>query len=127
MAKEANAGELRTKVVVESLAETPDNEGYATETWTNVFGTGKIYRVKWVNVHGVEVYEAMRMDLNEPATLTARYSSLITSECRILHASDANKTAAEKAKLCYEIISINDVENRHQWLEIKVKRQVSAK
>ena len=127
MAKSANAGELRTPIIVEKYTETQNSNAYPVKAWVNVFGTGKQYRVKWVNVHGAEVYEAMRMDLNEPATLTARYSPLITPQCRILHAADASKTAAEKDKLWFEIISIDDVENRHQWLEIKVKRQVSAK
>jgi head-tail adaptor len=125
MAKFANAGELRTPIIVEDLTSTSDSEGYDTKAWVNVFGTGQTYRVKWVNAHGTEVFEAMRMDLNEPATLTARYSDLITPECRILKASDAS--SADKEKLYYEIISFDDVENRHEWLEIKVKRQVSAR
>ncbi len=127
MAKHVNAGELRTPIIIEEYTETQNENGYAVKTWVNVFGTSKVYRVKWVNVHGKEVFEAMRMDLNEPATLTARYSKLITPQCRILHAEDANKTPTEKEKLCFEIISLDNVENRNQWLEIKVKRQVSAK
>ena len=125
MAKYANAGELRTPIIIEKYTETTDGEGYSPKSWTNIFGAGKTCRVKWVNAHGTEVFEAMRMDLNEPATLTARYSPLVTPRCRILLASDANKV--EKEKLYYEIISLDDVENRHEWLEIKVKRQVSAR
>ena len=127
MAKSVNAGSLRTPIIVEEYTETQDGDGYAVKGWVNVFGAGKTYRVKWVNVHGTEVFEAMRLELNEPATLTGRYSPLITAQCRLLLASDAEKTAAEKEKLYYEIISMDDVENRHQWLEIKVKRKVSAR
>lgn len=116
MAKRANAGELRTPVVVESLIETQDADGYPVRVWLNVFGQGKEYRVKWVNVHGREVYESMSLDLKEPATLTGRYSPLITPQCRITKDGEP-----------YEVISIDDVENRHQWLEIKVQRLVSAK
>ncbi len=127
MAKFVNAGELRTPVIVEEHTGAQNGNGYSEKTWANVFGTGKTYRVKWVNAHGAEVFEAMRLDLTEPATLTGRYSPLITEQCRLLLASDSGKTETEKAKLYYEIISIDDVENRHEWLEIKVKRQVSAK
>ncbi len=125
MSKYANAGELRTPIIVEADVGAGDGEGYKTERWTNVFGPDKTTRVKWVNAHGAEVFEAMRLDLNEPATLTARYSPLITSQCRILKVSDIN--SEDKENLYYEIISIDDVENRHEWLEIKVKRKVSAK
>ena len=125
MSKYANAGELRTPIIVEADVGTGDGEGYKTECWTNVFGADKTIRVKWVNAHGAEVFEGMRLDLNEPATLTARYSPLITSQSRILKASD--KDSEDREKLYYEIISIDDVENRHEWLEIKVKRKVSAK
>ncbi len=133
MAKHANAGELRTPIIIEKYTETQNDNGYPIKTWVNVFGTGKVYRVKWVNAHGTEVFEAMRLELNEPATLTCRYSPLIDpkknsgSKYRILYADDASKTAAEKEKLCFEIISIDNVENRNQWMEIKVKRQVSAR
>ena len=127
MAKSANAGDLRTPIIVEEYTGSQNGNGYPVKAWVNVFGADKAYRVKWVNAHGTEVFEAMRLELNEPATLTGRYSSLITDQCRILLVSDASKSTAEKAKLYYEIISINDVENRHEWLEIKVKRQVSAK
>ena len=74
--------------------------------------------MKWVNAHGTEVYQSMNLDLREPATLTGRYSSLITPQCRITKVGDPEP---------YEIISIDDVENRHQWLEIKVQRMVSAR
>lgn len=117
MAKYANAGELRTPVIVERCIETQDADGYPARAWENVFGQGE-YRVKWVNAHGTEVYESMSLDLREPATLTGRYSPLITPQCRIVKAGDPEP---------YEIISIDDVENRHQWLEIKVQRMVSAR
>ena len=83
MAKRANAGDLRTPIIVERLNETQDADGYPGREWENVFGQGNEYRVKWVNVHGREVYESMNLDLKEPATLTGRYSPLITAQCRI--------------------------------------------
>ena len=115
MAKRANAGDLRTLIIVERLNEAQDADGYPVREWVNVFGQGE-YRVKWVNAHGTEVYESMSLDLREPATLTGRYSPLITPQCRITKDGEP-----------YEIISIDDVENRHQWLEIKVQRTVSAR
>jgi head-tail adaptor len=118
MAKRANAGELRTPIIVEELTEMQDVDGYPVRVWFNVFGRDNKYHVKWVNVHGAEVYESMSLNLKEPATLTGRYSPLITPQCRITKVGDPEP---------YEIISIDDVENRHQWLEIKVQRMVSAR
>jgi head-tail adaptor len=117
MAKRANAGELRTPVIVEKYTETQDTDGFPVQQWVNVFGTETI-KVKWVNVHGTEVYESMSLDLKEPATLTARYSALITPQCRITKVGDTEP---------FEIISLDDVGNRHEWLEIKVQRMVSAR
>ncbi len=118
MAKRANAGELRTSIIVEKYPETQDDDGYPIKGWINVFGEGKTLKVKWVNIHGTEVYESMRMDLKDPATLTARYSPLITAQCRITKVGDLKP---------YEIISLDDVEDQHEWLEIKVKRMVNAR
>lgn len=118
MAKRANAGELRTPVIVEKYTETQDTDGFPVQQWVNVFGTDEILKIKWVNVHGTEVYESMSLDLKEPATLTARYSPLINSQCRITKVGETEP---------FEIISLDDVENRHEWLEIKVKRVVNAR
>jgi len=114
MAKRANPGELRTPVIVERYDETQNENGYPVRQWVNVFGKG-VLKVKWVNAHGAEVYESMRLDLKEPATLTARYSPLITPQCRVIKDGET-----------YEIISLDDVENRHEWLEIKVQGKVNA-
>jgi head-tail adaptor len=118
MAKRASPGEMRTSVFIEAYTETQDADGYPVKAWANVFGGGKRRHTKWVNAHGTEAYEAMRMELKEPATLTMRYSPLITPQCRIKKVGDTEP---------FEIISMNDVENRHEWLEIKVQRTVSAK
>lgn len=118
MAKKASPGEMRTKIIVEAYTETQDADGYPVKAWVNVFGAGKRRHTKWVNAHGTEAYEAMRMELKEPATLTMRYSPLIIPQCRITKVGDTEP---------FEIISMNDVENRHEWLEIKVQRVVSAK
>ena len=117
MAKRANAGELRTPVIVEHYTETQDADGYPAQEWVNVFGTETI-KVKWVNAHGAEVYESMSLDLKEPATLTARHSPLIDAQCRITKVGETEP---------FEIISLDDVENRHEWLEIKVQRKVNAR
>ncbi len=43
-----------------------------------------------------------------------RYTPLITTTCIIYRGTDPKP---------YEVISVNDVENRHAWLEVKVQRK----
>jgi SPP1 family predicted phage head-tail adaptor len=121
MAKEARAGQMKTQITVKALTPGTDGQGYPTETWTDIFD-GRIWCM-WVNAHGTEVYDAMRLDLNEPATITTRYTDKINVRCRIWREPDPLKQTAANA---YEVISVDDVGDEHKFLEIKVKRLVVA-
>lgn len=118
MSKSANAGELRTAVFFKRVDRVTDADGYSSEQEVNVFGEDNHVLVKWVNAHGSEVFTAMQLELREPATITMRYSPLINEQLLIYKGSDAQP---------FEVISIDDVEERHVWLEIKVQRKVSAR
>lgn len=118
MSKNANPGELRTAVYVAKTARGTDAEGYPAEATVNVFGEGVPLMCKWVNAHGSDAYIAMQMQVREPATLTCRYSPLIAEDCLIFKGSDTDP---------YEIESIDNVEERNIWLEIKVKRREAAR
>lgn len=125
MGKYANPGEFKTPIIVEAYTDEKTSNGYSDKVWKNVFGDGKTIRAKWVNVHGTEVFEAMGLDLKQPATLKTRYSPLITEECRIIRAADKGKEDQES--LYYEVISIDDIDDAHVQLEIKVQREKNAK
>ena len=111
MAKYVNAGELRTPIKFTKIERTKDTDGYPIEVEKTVLET----KCKWVNVHRTEVFTAMQQQLREPATITMRYSPLINAKLTIYKDTDM-----------YEVISINDVEDRHKWLEIKVQRKTEA-
>lgn len=113
MAKYANAGELRTSIKFIRIDRDIDADGYPTEVETEIIKT----TCKWVNVHGTEVFTAMQQQLREPATITMRYSPLINQKLIIYKGKDVKP---------YEVISIDDVEDRHVWLEIKVQRKSEA-
>lgn len=55
--------------------------------------------------------------MREPATITMRYSPLVTVKSRIWRERDTEP---------YEVISINNVNDRCEFLEIKVQRVVTA-
>ena len=124
MAGRTSAGEMRTRIQVFDLprdaAGSPelDQDGYPAKTPVNVLGAGRYFHCKWVNAHGSEIYEAKQAGLTEPATLTMRYTNRITTTCLIYREKDPDP---------YEVLSLNDVEDRHVWLEIRVQRKAAAK
>ena len=118
MSKSANAGELRTPVYFKRIERGTNKNGYPVETEVNVFGKGISALTKWVNAHGTEAFMAMQMQLREPATITMRYSPLINEKLLVYKGSDPNP---------YEVISIDNVEERNVWLEIKVQRRVGGR
>ena len=126
MAKSATAGELRTPIRVfrpdkpldEHGQPKTDSEGYPIVQWVNVFGCGGVRHVKWEGAWGREVYEARQAGVIEPATVTMRYTRAVTPDCIVYKGDDPRP---------YEIISgINDVDERHQWIEFKVQRKAVA-
>ena len=123
MSKSANPGELRTSVYFIRVDRKTDDEAVPQETEVNVFGDtgagrGVPIKVKWVNAHGTEIFTAMQLQLKSPATITMRYSPKINEQLIVYKGNDPQP---------YEIISIDNVDERNRWLEIKVQRKVSAR
>lgn len=116
MSKEANAGELRTSVCFVYVEKNTDAEGVTACSEVDVFGCP--IRCKWANAHGTEIFAAMQQSIQEPATITCRYSPRIQNNQLVYKAGDP---------IPYEIISIDNVEERNRWLEIKVKRRGAAR
>ena len=124
MAKRARAGELRTLVYFRRAVRGTDEEGYPLpdreEPVFKLDGSGQEMGVhcKWVNAHGSEVFSSMQLQLREPATLTMRYSPKIDSTQLVYRRGDPRP---------YESISVDNVEDRGKWLEIKVQRKGAAR
>lgn len=91
MAKSAFAGEMRTKVTIQREDAVTRPNGYTEMAWESIF-PGPVW-CKWVNAHGTEVFDALRLELGEVVTLTMRYSPLVDIRCRVLHAGDAAAVA----------------------------------
>ena len=123
MSKSANAGELRTKVWFARI-ERETNENYVEqETETSVLtdesGMPRPARCKWVNAHGSEAWDDHAMLLRNPATLTTRYNPLLLDPALILY--------REGDAVPYEVVNIDNVQQRNRWLEISVQRKVNAR
>ncbi len=123
MSKKADPGELRTRCYFKSISRNSDASGKITNPETNVFGVDdegidRYAMVKWVNAHGTEAITALQLKLKEVATLTMRYSPLIKEDL-IVYCGDDPKP--------YEIKSVDNVEMKNEWLELKVQRKVAAR
>lgn len=119
MSKRANAGELNTAVFFKKVAKVKDKDGFRAEEEINVFENDAPVYGKWVNVHGTEVFTSMQLELREPVTFTARYSPRLCDATLVAYRKGDPKP--------YEVISIDNVENRNEWLEIKLQRKVTAR
>lgn len=111
MAKQVGAGELRTTIrVFAYIDNAPNGSGRFSGEQSQV----ATMRCKWVNAHGREVYDAQQAGVEEPATLTLRYTPKLTAACTVFRGADPDP---------YGVISVNDVDDRHVWLEVKVQRK----
>lgn len=111
--KDSPIGKLRTAITVKTVTRSSDTDGVPTESESTAL-TAKCW---WVNAHGTEATENLRLNLGETATITMRYSSLVTVRQRVYRSGD---TAP------WEIVSIDNVDQRGRWTEIKLRRTVVA-
>ena len=122
MAKQVSAGDLRTPVYFRRVLKGSDSKGATHQreeyVYTDSCDEELPVHCKWVNAHGTEVFSAMQLQLREPATLTMRYSPLINATMLVYKGKDPRP---------YEIISVDNVEERGRWLELKVQRKGAAR
>ena len=101
-----NPGELRTKIQLQAPTLTADAGGAQTRGWTKLADVW----AKWENVHGSEVWASQAVQAIQPATVLIRYLSGLTTSHAILKGSDR-----------FQILSMDDVEERHEYIELKVQ------
>jgi SPP1 family predicted phage head-tail adaptor len=107
-----NPGELRTPVYFGSPANNQDSGGFKKNTYT---AEDDATLVRWRNAHGAEVWEAQAAGATRTATLLCRYRS------------DIDETwGVKKGSQWYEIVSLDNIQERNEYLEIKVKAVVSG-
>lgn len=108
--KVINPGELRTPITLKLQTITKDAGGFQKKEPGTTLATVKC---RWQNVHGSEVWAADAAQAGEPATLLMRYRSDVNETCYVVKSSNV-----------YEIVSIDNIEERCEYMEIKVKRWV---
>ena len=105
--KITNPGEMRTKISLQSRATVQDAGGFSKPAWTTIASVWS----KWINAHGGEALQAQIAQVDAPATVLIRYQSGVDTTCAVL-----------KDSLRYEIISIDNIQERSEYLELKVRR-----
>ena len=108
-----DAGQLRTPVTVIAVTMTKNANGFNVPAETDALGY-TLY-VQWRNAHGAEVLQAQELGLRDKATLRCRYDARITPTCLVRRGGED-----------WEIVSIDNVDERGQWMELTVSRMEDA-
>lgn len=118
MAQKANPGELRTPVFFMQAERVVDDSGYPEEKEVNVFGDDVYVLVKWAPEFGTEVFTNFQLEIKEPVVMTMRYSPKINPRLLVYKKGDTDP---------FEIISLNNINDRNAWLEVNLRRKVPAR
>jgi SPP1 family predicted phage head-tail adaptor len=106
-----NPGELRTVIQIQKSTTTKDSGGFIHQSWDTI----ATVRCKWVNVHGQEAILANAQQAKDMANVTLRYRSDINVTLAIL-----------KDSLRYQIISVDNIRERNEYMELTVQRMKPA-
>ncbi len=72
---------------------------------------------EWKNKFGSEAYKSVTTAAQEPASVRLWYLPGVSPECRVVRLEDG---------AVFGIVSVDDVMNRHQQLELEIKRVVAG-
>lgn len=113
--KVINPGELRTLVTLGTRAVSVETGGFRVGMVAFTAITGGEVWARWENVHGSEAWAAQAANVQEAATVLIRYRA------------DVEPTMGVKLGAnWYEIVSMDNIQNRNEYIELKVKRVVAA-
>ena len=106
-----NPGDLRTKITLQKPTITKAAGGAQVVTWSTIATVW----AKWINVHGSEVWQSQAVQAVSPATVLIRYRADVDASCSILKGTER-----------YEIVSPDNIQERNEYLELKVKRATGS-
>lgn len=102
-----NPGEFRTQITIQTRTVTEYAGGFETPTWATLATVWS----KWTNAHGNESFQAALQAAEAPATVLIRYRAGVDPTCAILKGADR-----------YEIISVDNIQDRSEYIELRVKK-----
>lgn len=101
-----NPGELRIPVTLQNPTISTDAGGAQSNTWSTV---GTLF-ARWKNAHGPEAVTSDALKAVKRAAVLIRYQSAVTEKSAIL--KDGER---------WFVISIDDIEERHEYMELVVE------
>lgn len=105
--KPINPGELSVLIYLQSRSVSGETGGFQVSVWS----TQAVVWARWQNAHGSEVWAAQSVQAEAPATVLIRYCAGVDPTWAALKGADR-----------YEIVSVDDLYERHEYMELKVKR-----
>ena len=109
--KVSNPGEMRTRITLQSRSVSTETGGFQTPTWSTI---AQVW-ARWVNAHGAEAWTAASLQAEQAATVTIRYRTGIDLTCAVLKGSER-----------FEIVSMDNIQERSEYIELKVQRMRSG-
>lgn len=104
-----NPGELRTKITLKTRTVTQDAGGFTIPANAVI---AKVWS-RWNNAHGREMMEGLINQVDMPAIVLIRYRDDVNTACVVV-----------KGNQTYEILSLDNIQERSEYLELRVKRMV---
>jgi SPP1 family predicted phage head-tail adaptor len=105
-----NPGEMRTRITFQVPTVTKDAGGAQVKAYANV-STNPMVWARWVNAHGDEAVQSAALKSAQRATVTVRQRTDILTTWQVLKDNEA-----------WQIISIDEVQDRNRWIELVVER-----
>jgi SPP1 family predicted phage head-tail adaptor len=102
--------DLRTRITFQSPTITTDAGGAQSTTYANV-GTVPTVWAQWINDHGQEAIAAEAVTSAQRATVRVRHRTDILETWRVVKDSEN-----------WQILSIDEVQDRNRWIEFRVER-----
>ena len=114
-----NSGDLSTRIRIQRKVSIGSGS-FKAEEWVDIGNKAasdppRVKYAKWVGVHGSEAWVAESVQAERATTVTLRFDEQVNEACRILNGS-----------IVYKIVSMDDIGQKHQWLELKVKAEVKG-
>lgn len=107
--KTTNPGELRTRITLKRRSVSIETGGFQTPVLTTI----AVVWAKWTNAHGQEAWLASSIQAEMPATVLIRFRTDVDQTCVVV-----------KGSTTFEIISLDNIGERGEYIELKVKRLV---
>ena len=106
---------LSTPIRIKKKTVTINENGIEIEMWDDVIDEDVF--CEWKNKFGRETYQAAMVNALEPASVKMWYIPGIDPTCQVVRVGD---------NAVFEIVGVDDVGERHQQLEIEIKRYVAG-